>query len=295
MDKTGESSQFILTGSKQFGILSGVTQSLAGRAGHLELLPFSISELRGKIDNLENTLYKGFYPPIYTKKIRPNIWYKDYIRTYLERDVRQILNLKNLSLFQKFLSLCAARNGQLLNFSELSMATGVDVRTIKSWISVLEASYVIFLLKPHHKNFSKRLIKTSKLYFYDPGLICSLLKLDKNALLLSRYRGAIFESMVIGELLKFCMNHRLDLDLYFWRSKKGVEIDLLFEKNSKLYPIEIKSGKTIHSLFFKNLELYQSYSGLKHGKSVIIFGGDREQIRKGIKILSWQNSSRILR
>jgi len=155
VDETKKSGQFILTGSQQFGLMGGITQSLAGRVGLVELLPFSIFEIKNKLKNLEHSIYEGFYPPIHDRGIPPHIWYEDYVKTYIERDVRKLINIKDLSLFQKFLGLCAARAGQLLNFSELSNATGLDVRTIKSWISVLEASYIIFLLQPHSKNFSK--------------------------------------------------------------------------------------------------------------------------------------------
>lgn len=268
---------------------------MAGRVGLLELLPFSISEVRKDLQNLENTIYKGFYPPLYNRSVRPNLWYKDYIRTYIERDVRKLMNIKDLSLFQKFLGLCAARSGQLINFSELGLATGVDTRTIKSWLSILEASYIIFLLKPYYRNFSKKPVKTPKLYFYDPGLLCHLLRIGKNDLTLSSHKGPVFESMIVSEVKKFNMNHRTDVDLYFWRDNKGVEADLLFEKAQKVYPVEIKSGETIQPDFLKNLKIYRKYIGSRHGKSFLIYGGRKTQSRTDVKILPWTKAPEPLR
>ena len=293
VDDSRRPGEFILTGSQQFDLMSGINQSLAGRVGLVELLPFSTHEVYEQLGTIENVLYKGFYPPLYDRSFRPHVWYKDYVRTYIERDVRKLINVKDLSLFQKFIALCAARVGQLINFSELSSATGVDVRTVKSWISVLEASYIIFLLRPYHKNFSKRLVKMPKLYFYDSGLLCHLLQIRADDLILSPYKGSIFESMVISEVKKINMNHRKDLELYFWRDHKGVEIDLLFEKHHKIYPVEIKSGQTIQQYFFKNLKLYQKYIGLEHGKSFLVYGGGENQKRTYGEVLSWTECHKI--
>ena len=283
---------FIITGSQQFGLLSKISQSLAGRVGLVELLPFSISEIKKTLGTLDETLYKGFYPMLYNKnfKLPPHLWYEDYVKTYLEKDLRQLVNIKDLSLFQKFLRLCAARNGQLVNYSELSNVTGINIRTVQSWLSILEASYIIFLLKPHHKNFSKKLVKTAKLYFYDPGLLCYLLQIRSKDILLSPYKGAIFESMIISEYFKYNNNHRLGLNFYFWRDNKGVEIDLLFQKNRDLFITEIKSGETINDRFFKNLRLYQKYSNGKPKHSFLIYGGAHKQNRKDCTILPWKQT-----
>lgn len=283
---------FIITGSQQFGLLSKISQSLAGRVGLVELLPFSISEIKKTLGTLDETLYKGFYPVLYNKnfKLPPHLWYEDYVKTYLEKDLRQLVNIKDLSLFQKFLRLCAARNGQLINYSELSNVTGINIRTVQSWLSILEASYIIFLLKPHHKNFSKKLVKTAKLYFYDPGLLCYLLQIRSKDILLSPYKGSIFESMIISEYFKYNNNHRLGLNFYFWRDNKGVEIDLLFQKNRDLFITEIKSGETINDRFFKNLRLYQKYSNVKSKHSFLIYGGTHKQNRKDCTILPWKQT-----
>ena len=295
VDKNQKAGHFIITGSQQFGLLSGISQSLAGRVALVELLPFSLFEISGVLESLNKVLYKGLYPPVYDKNFKPHIWYEDYVKTYIERDVRKLVNIQNLSLFQKFLSLCSARVGQLINYSELSNATGMDTRTVRSWISVLEASYIIFLLKPHHENFSKKLIKTPKLYFYDTGLLCYLLRLREEDLPLSPYKGFIFESLIISECCKYNKNYRIGLDFYFWRDSKGIEVDLLFQKRQKLFSVEIKSGQTIQSKFFANLKRYQKYSGSDSDQSFLIYGGQEEQKRSSGKIISWRKAYQLFR
>lgn len=293
VDKNQKPGHFIVTGSQQFGILSGISQSLAGRSGLVELLPFSLSEISKEVKTMNKVLYKGLYPPLYDKNFKPHIWYEDYVKTYIERDVRQLMNIKDLSLFQKFLTLCAARVGQLINYSELSNATGVDTRTVKAWISILEASYIIFLLKPHHRNFSKKLIKTPKLYFYDTGLLCYLMRFREEDLLISPYKGSVFESLIISECLKYNKNYRMGLDFYFWRDNKGVEIDLLFQNRQKLFSVEIKSGKTIQTGFFQNLKKYEQYSGRSHGQSFLIYGGNEEQKRSHGRVVPWKKVHKL--
>ena len=295
VDKKQIPGYFVVTGSQQFGLLSGISQSLAGRVGFVELLPFSLVEIGEEVKTLNKVLYKGLYPPLYdkNKKFNSFVWYEDYVKTYIERDVRQLMNIKDLSLFQKFLTLCAARVGQLINYSELGNAAGADTKTMKAWISVLEASYIIFLLKPHHRNFSKKLIKTPKLYFYDTGLLCYLMRLRNEDLLISPYRGAVFESLIISECFKYNKNYRIGLDFYFWRDNKGVEIDLLFQDRQKLFPVEIKSGKTIQSGFFKNLEKYKKYSGKTDGQSFLIYGGDDRQKRSNSWIIPWKKTNTL--
>ncbi len=293
-DKKQTCGQFVITGSQQFGLFSNITQSLAGRVGLLELLPFSIAEAQTAMTDLDTLLFSGLYPPIYDRNIKPHLWCEDYVKTYIERDVRKLINVKDLSLFQRFLSLCAARTGQLINYSELSNASGLDSRTIQSWLSVLEASYIIFRLKPHHKNFSKKLIKTPKLYFYDTGLLCYLLKIRQQDILLSPYRGSIFESLIVSEFIKFNKNHRLGQEFYFWRDNKGVEVDLLFEKAQKIFAIEIKSGKTIHTEFYKNLTLYQKYAATNKVAPYLIHGGNEKFTRNNIPTVPWSNMKSIL-
>ena len=289
VDQNKKMGHFIITGSQNLNLCSGISQSLAGRVALVELLPFSIREIYEKMTTLDQTLYKGFYPPLYDRKIEPHLWYEDYVKTYIERDVRQLGFIKDLSSFQRFLSLCAARTGQLLNYTNLSNAVGVDVRTIQSWISILVSSYIIFLLRPHHKNFSKKLVKSPKLYFYDSGLLCWLLRIRKEDVPLSPYKGNIFESMIISEYMKHTKNKRTGFDFYFWRNNKGIEVDLLFQKKGKLFPVEIKSGQTLQDYFFKNLQAYQKYSGSYHGKSLLIYGGEEEQKRNLCHVRSWRS------
>jgi len=284
--------QFILTGSQQFGLIEGVSQSLAGRVGFLQLLPFSISELYQAHFNLTNVtklLYQGFYPPIYDTKVTPQQWYSNYVMTYLERDLRKMINVSNLSTFQRFLRLCASRIGQLLNLSGLANDCGISHNTAKSWISVLEASYILFLLQPHHKNFNKRLIKTPKLYFYDTGLAAWLLNIQNDTQLDTHYqKGNLFESFIISEFIKSRFNNGFPHNFYFWRNKSGDEIDLLIDKGNILIPVEIKSGKTINSEFFKTLQKWEIITKKKTSKySYLIYGGGENIINKNIKVIPW--------
>lgn len=231
MDADGRQGLFILTGSQQFGMLAKITQTLAGRVGLVNLLPFSLIELKEEphaFDGLNDLLFKGLYPPIYDRKIPPEIWYANYVMTYLERDVRQILNVKDLATFQRFVRMCATRTGQLLNLAALGNDCGISHNTAKAWISVLEASYIVFLLQPHHKNFGKRLVKTPKIYFYDTGLAAWLVGIrDPDHLSIHPMRSSLFESFVISELLKSRFNQGQPPNLYFWRNNLGTEIDVL--------------------------------------------------------------------
>ena len=288
VDKNKVMGQYILTGSQQFGLLSGITQSLAGRVGSIELLPFSVDELRGQKKTLDQLLLGGFYPPVIDRKIEGFLWHEDYIKTYIERDVRQLINVKDLSTFQKFLKLCAGRVGQLLNISELGSSAGIDQKTAKSWLSVLEASYIVYFLRPHHKNFSKKLVKTSKMYFYDSGLLSYLLNMrNSHDLTLSPFRGQVFESMIISDIIKNDRNYRRQIPIHFWRDSKGVEIDCLLEYAQKLHPIEIKSGATIQNSFFKNLKIFNTYSQKECGHSYLVYGGNESQKRSDVSIYPW--------
>ncbi len=293
VDEKDKPGMFILTGSQHFLLLEKVTQSLAGRVGILELLPFSLQELsKSKLleDSVDEVIFKGLYPRIYDKNLNPVDWYADYIEAYLERDVRQITNIKNLSTFKKFLSLCAARVGQLLNLSSLAIECGITHTTAREWISILEASFIIYLLQPHHKNFNKRVVKMPKLYFYDTGLVCSLLNIE-NKEQLSTYplRGNIFETFIMSELLKQRFNKGLKSNLYFWRDKTGHEVDCIVESAGSLTPIEIKSGKTINNEMFKNIEYWKKISGKSKNDSYLIYGGSNNQKRSGVNVLSWKD------
>jgi len=294
VDESAAMGKFVLTGSQQFGFSQKISQSLAGRMGYLELLPFTLAELQSaKLapSSLEELLFKGLYPPIYDRNIPPMQWYSDYVMTYIERDIRQLINVQDLRTFRNFLAMCAARTGQLLNLSSLASDCGISHNTAKSWISVLEASYLIFLLSPHHQNFNKRLTKSPKLYFYDTGLVCLLLNLQSSEqLFMHPIRGALFETWVLSELFKRQFNQGVRPNLYFWRDSQGHEIDVLIDKGDKLIPIEIKAGQTINSDYFKGIHYWQDLSKQKEGAQ-LIYAGEENQIRSSIEILSWKSLS----
>lgn len=299
VDTHSKPGRFILTGSQHFLLQQNISQTLAGRVAILKLLPFSLNELLYKthfsFNNYEEYLFRGFYPRIYDKKISPRDWYPNYIQTYIERDLRLIKNITNLNAFQTFLKMCAGRVGQILNLSSLASDCGITHNTAKSWISVLEASFIIFLLRPHYKNFNKRLIKMPKLYFYDPGLVSSLLGIEtKKQILTHSLKGNIFESFILSEILKNKYNKGFDSDIYFWRDKTGHEIDCLIEKTSRLTPIEIKSGKTLTKDQFKNLIYWNKLSKTDPKKTYVVYGGDITQKRSYGNLIGWKNINSIL-
>jgi len=302
--------QYILTGSQNFLLLERTSQSLAGRCAIHHLLPFSRSELSGKspidpeeleglsqpskkqkgkaCDELFDTLWTGGYPRIHDKHIPPQQWLANYTQTYIERDVRSIVNVSDLESFARFIRLCAGRTGQILNLQSLGNDCGVDGKTAKRWISILEASFVIKLLRPYYKNFSKRLIKSPKLYFLDSGLLCYLLGIHKPAeLLVHSARGAIFESWVIAELYKSYYHTGKQPAMYYFRDSNGNEIDLILDHGSKVLPIEIKSSQTITSEFFRGLEYWRKLTGLTDSPAIVIYGGDNQTMFRGTSVLPW--------
>ncbi len=292
LDNSKTKGLFILSGSNNFLLQQSISQTLAGRVGYLNLLPFSITELnRAKLlpTNDDALMLKGFYPPIYDQRIPPADWCPNYIRTYIERDVRQLKNITDLIVFERFVKLLAGRTGQELNSSALAVETGVDVKTIQSWIGILESSFIIYLLKPHHKNFNKTIVKRPKIYFYDTALICFLIGIQTTKQLNTHpTRGFIFESMVLTELIKKRTNAGLPINLFYWRDKTGHEIDVIVDLAGKLLPIEIKSGKTVSSEFFKNLDYWCKLSGAK--KSILLYSGNQSQKRStGKEILNWRS------
>lgn len=298
VDKDKRCGLFILTGSQQFGLLSRITQSLAGRAGFVHLLPFALSELQEagrKTTSLDSLLFSGLYPPLYDRDVKPPTWHANYILTYLERDVRQMVNVRDLTTFQRFLKMCAARNGQLLNLSSLANDCGITHNTAKAWISILEASYIVFLLTPHHKNFGKRLVKSPKLYFHDTGLAAYLLGIQNaEQFSIHSMRGALFEGFVISQLLKSRYNRGLASNLCFWRDSTGNEIDLIMEKGEKLEPLEIKSGQTITRDYFKGIDKWLVFAGETAGPARIVYGGKETQLRTGVEVIPWQAIGKIL-
>jgi len=293
VDANRRMAEFVLTGSQQFGLLSTITQTLAGRVGLVQLLPFSMGELGSgplPVPSLDELLWSGLYPPIHDRQLAPERWFANYVMTYVERDVRQLIEVKNLSLFQRFLKMCAARCGQLLNMTSLANDCGVTHKTIGAWLSVLEAGYLIFLLQPHHKNFGKRLVKTPKLYFHDTGLAAYLMGIqDANHLSIHPARGALFENLVISELLKQRFNQGLPSNLYFWRNNTGDEVDLLIEQGEYLMPVEIKSGQTFNADFLTGLTKWMRYAGATALPAQLVYGGDDTMTRQGVQVRSWRN------
>ncbi len=292
-DENKKDGEFILTGSQNFLLLQKIAQSLAGRVYITHLLPLSISELKNTNywhEDSNHYLFNGFYPRIYEKDINPTFYFPSYIQTYVERDVRQIVNISNTSIFQKFMKIVAGRVGQLINFNKISYELGVDQKTVKSWFSILEASFIVFFLQPHHKNFNKRIVKTPKLYFYDTGLASNLLGIqDEDSLDLHWAKGALFENLIILEMLKTNLNKGLQPKLYFWRDNTGNEIDCIEERGEDIYSYEIKSSKTIQKDFFKGLNYYNKISDSKNKTSYLVYGGNDSYPLSEYSVLSWKD------
>lgn len=285
LDDQPENGKYILTGSNNFLLQENISQSLAGRVGYLQLLPLSINEIGDREKDTNRLIFSGGYPGIYKHKIPPAKWYANYIRTYVERDVRQIKNIGDLVRFERFLRLCAGRTGQLLNMSNLGIETGVDRKTIDSWLSVLETSFILFRLPPYHKNFNKRVVKMPKVYFYDVGLAAALIGIDKvDQIPFHPLRGALFENLAILEILKNRLNAGLNPNLYFWRDNTGHEIDILLEKSNELIPIEIKSGMTITEEYFKGLKYWKKITKTEGG-FIIYDGGIIQKRSEGFEVL----------
>jgi predicted AAA+ superfamily ATPase len=301
VDKNNKPGMFIITGSQNFLLNEKITQTLAGRVAILTLLPLSVTELLSYEENkqkkvsLDDLLFTGCYPRLYSDlNVSPVDLYPAYIKTYVEKDVRQIRNVEDLVTFQRFIGLCAGRIGQILNIASLASDCGISVPTAKAWISILAASYIIFLLQPHYKNFNKRLIKSPKLYFYDSGLACSILKIESKDQLINYYgRGCLFESFIISELQKQRYNIGREPNLYFWRDKTGHEVDCIIEKAMELIPVDIKSGKTISSDFFDGIDYWCELSGNKPEASFLIYGGDEDQKRSKGNVLGWRSVDKI--
>ena len=297
VDERGIMGDFVLTGSAQFDLLAGITQTLAGRVGRVELLPLSAAELRaaGKApSDLNTTLFQGGYPALYDRDISPQDWFANYIATYLERDVRQLIAVRDLGQFQTFVKMCAARTGQLLNLTSLGADCGITAVTAKQWLSVLEASYIVTLLKPHHRNFGKRLVKAPKLYFCDVGLAAWLLGIrDAGTLDAHAARGALFETYVISELMKLRLNTGRPADLYFWRDHVGHEVDVLIESAQGLQALEIKSGSTFASDWTDGLKKWQKFAGNECIQSSLVYGGTSAYEREGLHVWGWQYIAEI--
>lgn len=298
VDAENEAGMYILSGSQNFLLIESITQSLAGRVALLKLGTFSISEMTkaGKLPgNLNEWLYTGGYPRIYDMEIRPADFYPNFIQTYIQRDVRLLKNITDIGRFNRFLKLCAARTGQLLNVASLASEAEITVPTVNSWLSILEASYIVFLLRPYHQNFNKRLVKSPKLYFHDTGLVASLLGLTSSDQLSIHYlRGELFENMVVSEFVKSGFSNGKDTELYFWRDSNQNEVDLLLEDGPNLKAIEIKSSATINNAFLKGLKQFQSYSGLPSNCLTVAYGGEFDYQTDNGSFVSWKNITKLL-
>lgn len=280
VDERQEQGLFIVTGSHQASLQQSVTQSLAGRTAVLTLLPLSLDELQ-KIcpeKSIDDYLYCGMYPKIHQNKINPTKYYRDYVHTYLERDVRQMLNVKDLSLFQSFLKLCAGRVGQVFNASSLGNDLGISYHTIQNWLSILEASFIIFRLQPYFENFGKRVIKSPKLYFHDVGVLTYLLGITSvEQLFRDPLRGSLIENFVISELRKVKINQGVEPDFYYFRENNQQEVDLLIKEGNEFIPVEIKASKTFHSDFLKGLIYFKKLSADRCRPGYLIYAGHQEQ------------------
>lgn len=307
VDREDIPGRYILSGSQNFLLLRSISQSLAGRSAILHLLPLSLGELLGRspfpLDKmgqevpsgrLESSadvmevLWRGFYPRIHDKGLDPATWYSGYYQTYIERDVREVVNVGDLESFGRFVRLCAGRNGQLLNLTALGNDCGITHTTASRWLSILEASFLIRLLRPYHANFGKRLIKSPKLYFLDTGLLCYLLRIQSpEDLRLHASRGPIFESFVISELLKNFLHQGREPDLYFWRDSAGHEIDAVIDRGRDRLAIEIKSAQTVVPDFFAGIDFWRKLLGDPEAPAALIHGGERSYRRNGVAVHAW--------
>lgn len=288
---------FALSGSSNFEVMKNFSESLAGRAGVFELLPMSIQEVTGKVDldNLNQILYNGLYPSICAKKNIAKFFYPSYVRTYLEKDVRDLLQMKDQMRFTKFLKLCAARIGSLFNASELGAEVGVSSKTISHWLSVLQASYLITLLPPYYENIPKRLVKSPKLYFNDPGLACYLLDIETPQQLdRDKMRGAIFENMIVMEAIKHRYNMGLEGGVFFYRDSNQNEVDLLIKQEGELTAIEVKYSMTYSSSFEKTLTQIEGWIKTPISKKAIVYSGDFENTSGNINLINYRHISSIL-
>lgn len=293
VDIKNTAGQFILTGSNNFLLQENITQSLAGRVAYQHLLPLSLQELKNSdllyVDYKKHIL-QGFYPEVIKKKINASDWYENYLNTYIERDVRQLKNITNIATFSKFIRLCAARCGNVVNMSELANACGVDQKTINSWMSVLQSSYIIFLLQPHYNNLNKRITKAPKLYFYDVGLAAYLCGIfNSSTLTYSPFKGALFENMMIIEKKKQVLNSNTREELYYWRDKTGHEIDLLIEYSQKLSLVEFKSSETFSTHDFNTINFYKKLNDATSNTYIYYAGKENIKINTTTFFKSWSS------
>lgn len=298
VDADGRMGRFILTGSQQFGLVEAITQSLAGRVSLLHLLPFSLPELQGAgraPATLDALLSGGLFPPVHDRPVEPAEWLKNYVATYLERDVRQTLQVQDLAAFQRFIQLCAGRIGQLVNFTSLAADAGISRPTAEAWLSVLQASFLVFLVRPHFGNLSKRVIKTPKLYFCDPGLAAWLVGIrEPGHLAMHPLRGGLFENWVVAELAKEQANRGEHPAVHFWRDKEGHEVDAVVESGATWHAIEIKAGRTVATDFFDGLDFWRRQTKGASVRPWLVYGGDTAQTRERGTVVPWAEIGKLL-
>lgn len=296
LDDPHDSRKFVLTGSSNLLLHEKISQSLAGRTRIIELFPLQREELPEKLkaDNFYKAIYYGGYPRIYDQKLNPTEWLEDYYRTYVERDVRLLLNVGDLSTFDRFVRLCAGRVGQLLNYDSLASDAGISQPTAKSWLSVLQTSYICYILEPHYRNFRKRIIKSPKLYFMDTGLLCYLLRIKSPDQLLSYpLIGSIFENWIISEIKKSFHHQGKESPVYFWRDQHGHEVDVVIDQGHFLFSMEIKSGQTFQKQFLSSVQWLNKLQGQKRG--ACIYGGEKSFQINDISVYSWKDLSNLLK
>lgn len=294
VDDKSDSRRFVLTGSNSFQLSEKISQSLAGRIRIFNILPLTLAELLTSrtVSSLDELLVTGLYPRIYDEHLEPTEWFESYYQTYLQKDVKEILNVSDTNQFDRFVRLCAGRVGALTDYSSVGSEVGVSQPTAVRWSSVLESSFITFRLSPHFNNFGKRLIKSPKLYFYDTGLVCQLLQIRSPSQLLNHpLRGAIFENFVVSECMKMSFNQGKQPALYFWRDQHGHEIDLVIDQGPALVPIEIKSGATFHSEWVKNLEWFDNLQ--PQPQSFLVYGGKEPFSYKKTQVFSWSQLEMI--
>ncbi len=285
--------QYILSGSQNFHLLNNITQTLAGRVALFKLLPLDFTELKSNsllAKSYAETSLKGFYPAIFDRDIDPLVFYANYVQTYIEKDVTELINIRDIKQFRTFLSLCAGRAGQLLNVSALANECDIAHNTAKAWLSILESSYIIFLLQPYHQNFNKRLIKSPKLYFYDTGLLNYLLEIrTTHELIENRLKGQIFENMIVAEYEKKNQHLYQHHDYYFWQDSNGHEVDLLMKTNQCFAVFEIKATQTISSGLFKEMDRFEAIAAPAQVSKTLIYGGNEDEKRTKYSVLGWKN------
>lgn len=286
--------RFILTGSSNFLLLEKINQTLAGRTAVLQLLPFSLTELEPLTDSYESLIFKGQYPRIYDRDISPTDFYPAYIQTYVERDVRMIKNIGDINAFIQFTQLCAGRIGQPLNYASLGSDAGISPNTAKSWLSILESSYILYRLQPYHRNFNKRLVKSPKLFFYDTGVACSLLGIrEQDQINLHYMKGSLFENLILNEFIKRSYNRGENRKPYYWQDNHGKEVDCLLVRGENLTAVEIKSGKTISTSYFDNLKYWRSLTMLPENQAYVVYGGDQSMQTSQGSLISWRDLANI--